>query len=60
MESNFQWKSNWPSNEWKESTFEWMKGVNPLMNEKNQPFNEWKELTLKWMKGINLWMKERN
>ena len=43
-----------PSNDGKELILQWMKGINPLMNEKNQPpmneknqpFNEWKESTL--------------
>ena len=50
---------------------QWMKGINPPMNdrnqpskfpinEKNQPLNEWKESTLQWMKGINPPMNKKN
>ena len=33
-------KRKQPSDDWKELTLQWMKGINPLMNERNQPSNE--------------------
>ena len=47
-----EWKQ--PSNEWKEWTFQWMKGINPPMNERNQPSNKWLESTLYWIKQVRL------